>query len=88
MMPNKRKARRRPIVYPSHVFVGDGIPVGRCKILDISEFGARLKFEESLPSAQEFTLLLSTNGRARRRCHVVWQSESEIGVQFLASKKT
>jgi len=64
--------------------MGDGSASAACEILDISEGGARLRPLMCAPDAvpDKFTLLLSSCGRVRRLCRVVWRSRSEFGVQF------
>jgi hypothetical protein len=54
------------------------------EIFDISVGGARLRPLTCVPQAlpDNFTLLLSTCGKVRRTCNVVWRSPTELGVQF------
>jgi hypothetical protein len=32
---------------------------------------------------RKFVLLLTASGGVRRRCHILWHDELELGVQFL-----
>ena len=52
---------------------------------DVSETGARLTVDGSIEGLQlkEFFLLLSTMGKAYRRCQLAWVNGDEIGVFFL-----
>jgi hypothetical protein len=60
-----------------------------CKMVDVSQTGARLRVEGSLEGLdlREFFLLLSSTGLAYRRCQLVRLAGDEIGVEFLASEK-
>ena len=53
-----------------------------CSLSDISITGARLDIDESKPIPDNFTLLLASNGSARRLCRVVWRKPRQIGVTF------
>ena len=53
-----------------------------CSLSDISITGTRLDIDESKPIPDNFTLLLASNGSARRLCRVVWRKPRQIGVTF------
>lgn len=53
-----------------------------CALSDISSLGARINVHDSEAVPDDFVLLLAENGAARRRCHVIWRKEREIGVKF------
>jgi PilZ domain len=57
-----------------------------CKMIDVSQTGARLIIEGSLEGLdlKEFFLLLSSTGLAYRRCELVRVAGDQIGVTFLA----
>ena len=61
-----------------------------CKMIDVSQTGARLRIEESYEGLdlKEFFLLLSSTGLAYRRCQLVRVSGDQIGVRFLERDKT
>lgn len=80
---DKRKSLRRKVSYPAWIELGDGSPPRRCVLLDISQHGAQLTVGESDPVPEKFTLALSTDGAASRRCRVVWRAGNQIGVEFL-----
>jgi len=85
-MPKQARRRfdRRYFAQMGAVDVGDGAASSACEILDISQGGARLRplmcAPQTLP--ERFILLLSSCGRVRRNCRVVWRSAIELGVQF------
>lgn len=58
----------------------------RCKILDMSDGGARLAISSTianLPST--FTLVLFKDTSAQRDCEVVWTDNRCVGVKFISS---
>jgi PilZ domain len=80
----KRRFNRKAFERTAALDLGDGSASATCEILDISDGGARLRplmcATNMLP--EQFTLLLSTCGRVRRSCRVVWRSPTELGVAF------
>lgn len=74
---------------PVYMMGIDGTWRRECKLLDVSQTGARLRVEGSLEGLdlKEFFLLLSSTGLAYRRCQLVRLTGDEIGVEFLAREK-
>jgi hypothetical protein len=56
-----------------------------CLMEDISAGGVRLWVDISAPQVDltEFNLLLSASGQVRRRCRMLWRSDSNIGALFI-----
>jgi len=81
MNSDKRKARRRPLRYSAWVALENDKLHG-CVLSDISDRGARLDVDDANALPDEFMLLLSGTGSARRRCRVVWRAPGQIGVAF------
>jgi PilZ domain len=81
MAKDKRKSIRRPIRYSAWVVL-EGDALHGCVMTDISDTGARLDVDETKPIPDQFTLLLSMNGGARRKCRVIWRKPRQIGVSF------
>jgi len=56
-----------------------------CVMLDVSDTGARLSIEGSIEGLQmsEFFLVLSSVGKAYRRCQLAWVNGNQVGVDFL-----
>jgi len=81
MAKEKRKSLRRPVRYSAWVALG-GEQLHRCVLSDVSETGGRLDIDDSQTIPDNFTLLLASNGSARRNCHVVWRKPRQIGVTF------
>lgn len=80
----KRRFPRKPFERVAALDLGDGSPSTGCEVLDISDGGARLRpllcTPKKLP--EKFVLLLSTCGKVRRSCRVIWRSTAELGVKF------
>lgn len=79
----QRKSMRRAANFAALVLSDDGASIlAACRVLDISLTGARIKLDlpGELPPA--FVLVLSRNGRTRRRCLLRWQNWPECGVEF------
>jgi hypothetical protein len=82
MKSNLRRFIRRPIGYRAKIVATDGSWGRNCRVVDVSDGGARLLTEQPIELPDEFVLALSTRGAATRRCHVVWKENCEIGVEF------
>jgi len=84
MTTQKRRHNRKVFERTAALDFGSGSASATCEVLDISDGGARLRplmcAPDTLP--ERFTLLLSTCGKVRRFCHVVWRSRTELGVEF------
>jgi len=84
MARERRKSKRRTIGYGASVVSFDGVLKRDCVIADISASGARLRIETPKELPEEFVLLLSARGEAKRRCKITWRRAQEIGVRFRA----
>ena len=82
MSANRRKSARRAIGYGAKIVAPDGSWGRDCKVLDVSDSGARLAIEAGAELPKDFILALSMDGKATRQCHVMWAKDSEIGVVF------
>ena len=54
-----------------------------CSLWDISEAGVRFTIETPSRVPFEFFLVLTKDGKDRRRCRVVWRSVGQIGARFV-----
>jgi hypothetical protein len=79
---DNRKAPRKSLHYPVVVEMGEGEAAQICMLSDASDTGARLtlQYPEAVP--ETFTMRLSRDGKITRKCHVVWRSEHQIGLEF------
>ena len=85
MKANSRKFVRRSLGYRAKIVAPDGSWGRNCRVVDVSDGGARLVTEQPIELPDEFILALSVRGAATRRCHVVWKQDCEIGVEFKAA---
>ncbi len=87
MIPEKRNAGRVTFErgFPVWLMAIDGTWRRNCRMMDVSETGARLIVESSIEgiNLKEFFLLLSSTGLAFRRCELAWVNGEEIGATFL-----
>jgi hypothetical protein len=81
MAKDKRKSVRRPMRYTAWVALAAD-QLHNCVLSDVSDTGARIDIEDSKAIPDDFVLLLSSNGSARRKCQVVWRQPRQIGVKF------
>src|SRR6266446_10031986 len=67
----------------------DGTWRRSCRMIDVSQTGARLFVKNSIEGLdlKEFFLLLSSTGLAYRRCKLVRVAGEQIGVWFLKRDK-
>lgn len=82
MEANRRKSIRRTIGYCAKILASDGAWERDCRVIDVSQTGAKLAIEGSAKLPQNFVLALSAQGLATRRCRVVWATDQQIGVRF------
>jgi hypothetical protein len=85
MSNNKRRTSRRTVNAPAWMEIGSDARLRRCRLVDISENGARLIVENIENTPDSFNLLLSRFGRPNYHCSVVWKRDNEVGVEFLSS---
>jgi hypothetical protein len=60
----------------------DGFAKRGCKIVDVSESGARLAVSSSTQLPRRFSIALAPSSSARP-CELVWRNGSMAGVKFL-----
>jgi hypothetical protein len=87
VMTEQRKAHRVVFEkgFPANIMAIDGTWRRPCTIQDVSDTGARLSIDGSVQglAMKEFFLLLSTVGKAYRRCELAWVNGNQVGVHFL-----
>src|SRR5579871_3826936 len=74
---------------PVYMMGIDGTWRRECRMIDVSQTGARLQVEGSLAGLdlKEFFLLLSSTGLAFRRCELVRVTGDQLGIVFLTQDK-
>jgi hypothetical protein len=75
--PRHRENRR------AWVDVDNGSRPLDCAIWDLSEAGVRFTIETPSRVPFDFFLVLSKDGKDRRRCQVIWRSDDQVGACFL-----
>ena len=83
MSPNKRRSSRQIINLPAWIGVDRDADLRRCKIVDLSGFGARLVVEDVEALPDKFELFLSRFGDPCHPCRVIWKRGNEVGVGFV-----
>lgn len=78
-----RKHARKQFHWPAKIIAANDRPQS-CTVTDVSQSGARLKVDKPDELPDKFVLLLTTTGKARRLCRVIWRSKKDAGVKFLA----
>ena len=70
--------------YAANMMAIDGTWRRPCTMVDVSETGAKLTVDGSIEglNLKEFFLLLSTMGKAYRRCQLAWVNGDQVGVFF------
>ena len=71
--------------YTANMMAIDGTWRRSCIMEDVSDTGAKLTIDGSIEglNLKEFFLLLSTMGKAYRRCQLAWVNGDQVGVFFL-----
>lgn len=78
---NRRKSSRRALNYPAKIVASDGSWDRDCRVIDVSDEGARLTTDS--PSELPADFMLALSARTGRRCRLAWTEEKEVGVQFV-----
>ena len=81
-----RRSKRTPKRHAAWISLNSTSAHIPCVLWDISDGGARLAAPRSNALPAAFNLILSKDGRSRRLCRVVWRTEAQVGVQFLADE--
>src|SRR5919106_6991123 len=76
--------------FAANMMAIDGTWQRPCTMQDVSETGAKLIVDGSIEGLplKEFFLLLSTVGKAYRRCQLAWVNGDQVGVSFITASET
>lgn len=77
-----RRNPRNKIDRPAWISVGDGNPLRKCTVVDISNSGAKLILEDVDEIPDKFSLWMSRHGNPRYSCRVAWSGQNTVGVEF------
>ena len=74
--------------FAANMMAIDGTWQRPCTMQDVSETGAKLTVGGSIEGLRlkEFFLVLSTVGKAYRRCQLAWVNGDQVGVNFIKSR--
>jgi hypothetical protein len=78
-----RRAKRQIVCHSSMIYGMDGARIAPCTLKNVSVGGAQLELQREVNLPKTFLLSLSENGQVRRRCKIVWQFATVIGVCFM-----
>jgi hypothetical protein len=78
----RRQSPRLGVTIPALIFVGDGVPLCPCTVLDVSQGGGRIRLEANAAVPDHFVLLFTYAGTVRRECNVIWRQDGYLGVAF------
>ena len=87
MSPNKRRSSRQIVNLPAWIGVDNDADLRKCKIVDLSGFGARLVVEDVEALPDKFELFLSRLGDRCHPCRVIWKRGNEIGIGFVGGSQ-
>jgi PilZ domain len=80
LMNEKRRAPRARMLKSGKIALSEKAPKIECAIRNMSATGALLQISSTYGIPAHFDLLLS--GSERRACHVVWRTDTRLGVAF------
>ena len=83
-MPDR--LRKVELHLPARIDCGRGTRPLHCIVSDMSETEARMTLAKDTRLPDEFVLVLTADGRRRRRCRVVRRDNLEVSVRFLPDK--
>ena len=86
-MFQRRFFLRQTMSVPAWIEVNSSGLLERCKLMDLSESGARLNITDVRNLLPQFNLYLVRIGQAAHQCRIVWQRGNEVGVEFVTPKR-
>jgi hypothetical protein len=84
LMGRKTRSPRRRTDKPAWLVVDQEFALRACKVVDISDEGARLDVEPGERLPRHFRLTYSRTSRDGRRCEMRWRRGRSVGVKFVA----
>ena len=86
-MFHRRFFPRQTISLPAWIEVNSSRLLERCKLMDLSESGARLGITDVRNLPPQFNLYLARIGQSAHQCRIIWQRGNEVGVEFVTPKR-
>lgn len=88
-MSEKRQGRRQSLAHAATIaHIDGGKRIADCMVRDVSAGGARLLVKDAGSLPRSFLLLISKSGNVSRRCEVVWTRHNQVGVRFVAARRS
>lgn len=82
MWGRKHRPPRRQVNADAWITQDGDFAARRCKVLNISTNGAKLRCEDRRFLQNTFKLKYARQERSGRLCKVVWRSGDQVGVEF------
>jgi len=80
-MQDKRQPRRTRVFKCAKIILNKRSPLFDCTVFNLTNVGACLCFQSTAGIPDSFDLTFDS-ARSIRQCHVIWRTESKIGVSF------
>lgn len=80
------RLRKLHLHLPARIDCGRGTRPLHCIVSDLSETGARMTLAKDTRLPEEFVLILTADGRSRRRCRIVRRDHLDVNVHFFPDK--
>jgi hypothetical protein len=84
MQRKRQTIVRRVLEMPVVVWDDNGGVIGEAHLRDVSDFGASLRVDSSVPLPQRFRVTMTESGRVYRICELVRRSPDIVDVRFVA----
>jgi hypothetical protein len=83
-LSERRKHPREDVDHPCWLRTDNSYHLAPARISNFSKGGARISYVAHIQIPDKFDLLMTEDGKVGRRCKVVWRSDKEFGVEFVA----
>ena len=80
----RRKYPREDVDHPCWLRTDNSSHLAPARINNFSKGGARIRYVAHIQIPDKFDLLMTEDGKVGRLCRVVWRSDKEFGVEFVA----
>ena len=77
----RRIAARTRILRNAEIILHDRGTLLHCTLLDLNKCGARISLGSTYRISEAFELTFD-NARTRRKCRVMWRTDTQLGVTF------
>jgi hypothetical protein len=86
LIGRKSRAPRTKRSQEAWLMADDSFALRPCKVIDLSDEGARLELDEAERLPKSFRLIFSRSSRTGPRCELRWRRGRSAGVKFIAAK--